>query len=54
MYYMIVPAGEWDAGAEYFDSWLSSQGLTYTSMGGGNFDMYAIAEELSVAPIPIQ
>jgi len=54
-YYMIVPAGESWAGVEFLMTWLNNQGLTCTSIGGGYFDMYAIAEELIVQdPMPIQ
>lgn len=54
-YYMIVPAGEMEAGVEFFLTWLQGQGLTCTSIGGGYFDMYATAEELIAdGVIPLQ
>lgn len=53
-YYMLVPAGEQEAGVNFLMSWLNGQGLTCTSIGGSYFDIYATAEILVVYdPMPM-
>jgi len=54
-YYMIVPAGEQEAGVYFIIEWLNGQGLTCNSVGASYFDNYAIAEIIVVQDtIPIQ